>query len=123
MKSFRLIIVVFCIFLNHSCTKKINPQTTVITIERAEQIAMNEISKLKPEVEYVIVNEKTITTSFGWVFFYNTKKYIETRDIKYLIPGNAPIMVNKFDGTYRFTGTSMPIDYYIDQYEKELHKK
>ena len=93
------------------------------TLEEAEQIALENIVKLKPGVEFVIVKEKTITKSFGWVFFYTTKKYYETKDMRFLIPGNAPIIVNKMDGSYRFTSTAKSFDESIKDYEKELESK
>ena len=49
---------------------------------------------VNPKVELQIIHESTETHDFGWVFFYNSKKYIETKDISDALGGNAPLIVD-----------------------------
>lgn len=49
--------------------------------------------------EPVIFDEFTIEKDFGWVFFYNSRKFVETEEFSYCLAGNAPIIVNRFDGS------------------------
>jgi len=35
---------------------------------------------------------------FGWVFFYDTKEYLETNDVTHALAGNAPLIVDRTDG-------------------------
>ena len=65
-----------------------------------------------------ILEEKTIEKTFGWVFFYNTQAYIESGEMKYMLAGNAPFIVDVADGSLKETGTSEPIEFDIDEYEK-----
>jgi Immunity protein 35 len=43
---------------------------------------------------FVVVEEKTIETPFGWVFFYNSKRFVETGEYQYQLAGNGPVIVN-----------------------------
>jgi hypothetical protein len=40
-----------------------------------------------------IIESATIFLGRGWVFFYNTKEFIETMDIVHALGGNCPIYV------------------------------
>ena len=68
----------------------------------------------------VILEDKTIEQDFGWVFFYESKNYIETGDYADMLMGNAPIIVNKSSGDIHITGTAEPIEVYIDRYKESL---
>ena len=65
-----------------------------------------------------IVEDATIEKDFGWVFFYNSKKYLETKNFSDVIVGNGPILVSKKDGKLYETGTAYPIEHYIENFEK-----
>ncbi len=70
--------------------------------------------------EFVILNEDTIERNFGWVFFYDSKKYLETDNISYALAGNAPIILNKYNGSKHITGTAFETEHYINEYEANL---
>jgi Immunity protein 35 len=70
--------------------------------------------------EPVILDEFTIEKDFGWVFFYDSHKFIETKETSYRIFGNAPVIVNRFDGSTHYTGTARETEYYIAEYETSL---
>jgi len=67
--------------------------------------------------ELIIIDDLTIEKDYGWIFFYNSKRYLETEDISYLIAGNSPILVEKENGSLYELGTAFPVDEYIKQYE------
>jgi sulfate adenylyltransferase subunit 1 (EFTu-like GTPase family) len=88
----------------------------------AKNLAMNyilQIWNLKGD-KPIILDKYTIEKAFGWVFFYSSKKYEETGKISYALAGNAPIIVNKFDGSLHITGTAFETDHYIAEYEANL---
>ena len=68
----------------------------------------------------VILEDKTIEGAFGWVFFYESKNYIESRDYADMLMGNAPIIINKKSGEVHITGTAEPIEVYIEHYKQSL---
>jgi|SRR6478736_2488931 len=68
--------------------------------------------------EFIIIDEATIIKPWGWVFFYTSKKWRETNDIRYAIAGNAPLIVEKATGKVIPTGTAMRTETYIENYER-----
>lgn len=69
--------------------------------------------------DLVLLEERTIEKSFGWVFFYDSRKFLETRDPLQALLGNAPLIVDRRDGSVHLTGTGRPIEFYIERYEVE----
>ena len=94
-----------------------------INKERALEIARKSIANLKPGTELVILEDKTVEKDFGWVFFYTTKKYLESRNPGDLLPGNAPLVVERADGSTHFLSTSLPPNRAIEEYESAWRKK
>lgn len=50
---------------------------------------------------------------FGWIFFYQSKRYLETCDFSDQLLGNAPVIVKRESGEVVVTGTAKPIDDYV----------
>lgn len=71
-------------------------------------------------IEVVVLTSDTLEQSFGWVFFYQSRAYIESGDMSDALVGNAPVIVNRFTGDVVETGTAEPIDAYISRYEASL---
>ncbi|KAA9339778.1 hypothetical protein F0P96_03950 [Hymenobacter busanensis] len=67
----------------------------------------------------VLIYEETISRPYGWVFFYASKSFLETDDFVFALIGNAPFIVNKFDGSITVTGTAHGVDCYLAEYEKQ----
>jgi hypothetical protein len=97
----------------------------LLTREQAKALARDYIRRLNtlPDGdELVICDENTIERPFGWVFFYDSRRALETGDFRHAIAGNAPIIVNRHDGSITVTGTALPVEYYISEYEERLAK-
>ena len=95
----------------------------MITLEEAKALVQAEISKdnpYEPDMKLEILDADTVEKEWGWIFFYDSVDHIRTGDDKYLLAGNAPIIVNKETGELTVTGTSWPIEKYIDDYETRL---
>jgi hypothetical protein len=94
----------------------------MITKEQARELVAKQVCTrpdwLLPDDEIIILDKETIEKPWGWVFFYGSKKWIETNDIKYAIAGNAPIIVEKQTARLIPTGTAKRAEYYIEKYEK-----
>ena len=88
-------------------------QTTALAIAR------NYVQSLKwPGIEEMVLYESaTIERPFGWVFFYNSKSFIDTGNIGDDAVGNAPIIVDRRDGSVHVTGTAAPLERYLDRYQ------
>lgn len=68
--------------------------------------------------ELMIIESETIEKEWGWVFFYSSKKFIETNDFRYAVAGNAPYIVLRKNGRILDTGTAYSIDHYIKRFEE-----
>lgn len=66
----------------------------------------------------VILDDKTIERDFGWVFFYESREYLDTGQFGFRMLGNAPIIIDRRDGSLHVTGTAQPVEHYIAAYER-----
>lgn len=57
-------------------------------------------------------DELTQTEPWGWVFFYDTRAYVESGNPDDMLLGNAPYVVTRA-GEVHATGTAQPLDAYI----------
>lgn len=93
----------------------------MIDFDTASNIAWEYIRGLRAPAgdSLVLLEEMVREEEFGWVFYYASKNYAETGDIRYLVFGNAPIIVNRNTGILTVTGTAKPIEYYIQKYRED----
>jgi hypothetical protein len=87
----------------------------MIDTDSAKQIAWKYVQQLQqpPEDRIVLMEEHTQEEDFGWVFFYNSKAFIETGEFRYMLGGNAPIIVSRESGAVHVTGTACRIEEYL----------
>lgn len=98
-------------------------QQQAISKQTAFEIARKTVAELKSNEPLKLLEDKTVEKDFGWVFFYNTKRFLETHDRKYMMPGNAPFVVEREDGSVHFLFSSVPPNQAIEKYEKEWREK
>ena len=60
--------------------------------------------------EVMIQTANTRETERSWVYFYNTRVFLETGSYSHALLGNAPMVVDKADGTVRFGRTDIPVE-------------
>ena len=91
------------------------------TLEQAKKIVYEHLNK-PPKYDYPDVPkyEMVITDLqekfYGWIFYYQTKKYIETEDFRDAVAGNVPILFEKETGKLIPLGVS-PLES-LELYEK-----
>ena len=56
------------------------------------------------------------------MFFYNTKRCIETGDFRYALGGNSPVYVTRDDGVFHeaVTGSGTPVEDHLKLFEARL---
>ena len=88
--------------------------------EEARRLAESHLAELpiSPPTEAVILDEHTMETEFGWVFFWNSRKYQETGEFQYALAGNAPLIVDRRDGSVHETSTVYPVEEITGNYRK-----
>jgi immunity protein 35 of polymorphic toxin system len=89
-------------------------------LKSARKIAQRFVSELAAQstTDLVIVDQNTIEFGTGWVFFYDSSRYLASGAISDALAGNAPLIVSKRDGSVHVTGTAHPIEHYIGRFEK-----
>ena len=81
-----------------------------VTNDLARAIAEEMLDQtVRTEIADIVIN-KTLETDSCWVFFYNTRAYIETRSMSHALAGNAPVFVLKDDPSAWFGRTDIPLE-------------
>lgn len=72
----------------------------ILSQEQALALAKAHVDEIADSVgdKFDVAVEKIIESDFGWIFFYNSKEFIETGNPISSLVGNGPIFV-KHDGT------------------------
>ena len=60
---------------------------------------------------------------FGWVYFYDGSRHVETGDVRDALAGNSPLIVDKLDGNLYITGTAQPIAHYLEEYRRGIRTR
>jgi len=94
-----------------------------MTKDEARTLAIAYIKSKETEAgcDLVLLDSKTSERDFGWVFFYDSKQHVETGEFRYALAGNAPIVVTRAEGELHETGTALPLDHYLKQFEGRAH--
>ena len=67
-----------------------------------------------------IIDEDIIETDNGWIFFYDSKEFLETNDFSYAIAGNGPLAVSKKNGALYALNPSIGIASIISDFESRI---
>jgi hypothetical protein len=90
----------------------------MLTRLEALELVSKELQRRSPPNDlFVVVEKHTIEKAFGWVFFYNSKKYLEKGTFRFRLAGNGPVIVNKDTGAIEFFGSNEPPEELIRDYE------
>ena len=93
----------------------------MLTLQQAKTIAEDKLKSM-PIIgdtgRLTIVDSATIEKTYAWIFFYNSKRYIETDDMMYALGGNAPLFISRFNGHVSTFSTGLSVDDMIDKYEE-----
>lgn len=96
----------------------------MITKEEAQKIIYNKINEIDHSSsdmpEMVIVEDSTIEKEYGWIFFYESKDFLESGKTRDAIAGNSPYIFNKYTAEIVETGAAHTIEYYIKEYERNF---
>ena len=91
---------------------------------QAQRIAEFEIASYAAESgspELALQDDQTIEKEFGWVFFYQSRKFLETGDFRDMALGNAPLIIDR-EGNVHETGTAHSIEHYLTEFENKAIK-
>jgi hypothetical protein len=91
------------------------------SLQEAQRVAERHLAEiaLSSSDELALLDEETMETEFGWVFFWNSKRYRETGEFEDALAGNAPFIVDRRDESVHDTSTAEPIEEIIERYRKD----
>jgi hypothetical protein len=94
---------------NKSLKKNMNHDT-------ARKLAIEAIGKCWniDDDEPIIIDNATREENFGWLFFWTSKKYYETKDIRHALGGNGPVVIRRDTKDSFFLATCYSIDRQIE---------
>lgn len=70
--------------------------------------------------EAVVLDSETLIRPYGWVFFYDSKKFMDTGNLSYALAGNGPVVVLSRDGSVHRLGTAQDPDQEIAAFETRM---
>ncbi|QPJ63224.1 MAG: hypothetical protein G3M70_15620 [Candidatus Nitronauta litoralis] len=92
----------------------------MIDKESAYRVANEYLSeRYESHMPVTILSEYTIEKNYGWLFFYNTKKYLETKIFRDGLAGNGPLLVEKSNGKVTALGSYTSPEEIIKDFERE----
>ncbi len=89
----------------------------MIDFKNASELACQYLADLERESGLSIDIVKVKEEDFGWIFFYQSKKHLETNDFSFMLAGNAPFLIDRATADLHLLGTAHPIDFYIKNYQ------
>nr|WP_294927214.1 YrhB domain-containing protein [uncultured Flavobacterium sp.] len=93
----------------------------MLTLEQARKIVSERLanSNFSDIDSLIILDDFTIEKPYAWIFSYTSKLWHETKDTKYLIAGNSPIIIDKQTGNQTSYPSGYNLEEIIEQYEEE----
>ena len=100
----------------------------MITFQQAEQLALEYI---KPSAEYIkktlpndeIVIEHSVEFPDCWLFFWNSKRYLETKNIFHRLLGGGPVIVGKENGDVYQGGSGGTVEMWLSEFRDYVREK
>src|SRR5687767_10258277 len=96
----------------------------MITQQHAEQLVYERINAPNPQwpdmPEMIVVH--TEERDSGWVVYWTSRAWHESRDVRHAIAGNGPYLVCREDGTLFETGSAPPMEDRIRDAEHRLQE-
>ena len=88
-----------------------------MTRDEARQIALDEIKRgYRGREEIVMIDSQTLTKPYGWIFSYNTRRFVEG-EVIHGLGGNGPIVVDSATGKVTRLGTARSMEQEIADFE------
>lgn len=96
----------------------------MITKEAATALVQQRLDTRRLEGDRAVVCEVD-EHPWGWMFFYDSQRYLETGEISYALAGNCPLFVTKEDGMLHgpITGSGFRAEEHLRLFELKLQSK
>ena len=68
----------------------------------------------------VVIDEYTIVKPYGWVFFFNTQKYVKTKDRRCCLIGSGVAIFKSSDSSLTLLPTHLETDIAVKNFEDSI---
>lgn len=89
----------------------------MLTNDTARLRAMEYLLRQHPDGDVAIVDAETMEKAYGWVFFYNSKRFLKTNNVSHAFAGNGPLVVKKADGSIHQLGSAFDVEKTLQRFE------
>jgi hypothetical protein len=95
-----------------------------MTMNKAKSVALEHVARSieRAPRELVIVDELTQCRRIGWIFFYESRAYLETGDVARAIGGTGPVVVTHEGNVHLLDGTR-PTQHVLHELEEDLRRR
>ncbi len=84
----------------------------------ATEIARRHLAEEYPAEDVVVDESDVLEEDWCWAFFYNTRAFYQTGELRESLVGNGPLIVEKATGALRVAGTAHPVEHYLAEYRE-----
>lgn len=96
----------------------------MITEQKSKEIALYYLKAMETDAGISLkLSDKILEKDYGWVFFYQSRDFLELGLADRALAGNSPFIVSREDGSIHETGTALPIEAYLLEFEKNFYAK
>lgn len=103
-----------------SITSKRTENMTTNEARRLVELSINENRPSATDGGLVVLDQFTEEKSYGWIFYANTQRYVETGDIDYCAIGAGPIAFLKADNSIHLLSSGVAPEEAIEDFERKL---
>ena len=91
--------------------------TAQLLIDQWNDANTERAERLEIELPTFVLNDNTVAEGeFGWVFSYQSKRFLISGNFSDMLAGNAPLLVCRSSGKLFELGTAAPMETYIDNF-------
>jgi hypothetical protein len=96
----------------------------MMTMNKAKSLALDTIARLtnRPREELLLIDELTQCRRLGWIFFYETRAYLEAGDITRALGRTGPVVVTHGGGVHAL-GAERPAEELLRELEGALQRR
>lgn len=80
---------------------------------------LNRLFELE-EDRVVVLDSATVRKQYGWVFFYQSQRYVKSGNPSDMLAGNGPIVVLEADASIHELGTAYPFEMELRLFEERM---
>lgn len=92
-----------------------------IARQEAEDLAREYLARIRGDASAtILLEDQTIDDPLGWVFFYQSREFVETGAMAAMLARSAPLLVLCSNSEIIPLGTAHPVDHYLEAIREKV---